>query len=420
MAHEVTLDIKLRPHQLQIYNDPARFQVRVVHRRFGKTFLSVVELLVEALQTTKRDWRGYYIAPTYTMAKAIAFDYLKSFVAAVPGCAVNESELRLDFHNGARIQLLGAEKYDSLRGRYADKIVLDETAMVPSVAWTTVLSPMLSDRKGSCVFTGTPMGMHNLFYDVWDYAGGDDDEWSRVLLTHEDTGVIDPKEVKRLQRTLNEAEFAQEMMCSWNAALRGAYFSKDMAEAEAAGRVTTVAHDKMLPVNVALDLGWSDAMVAIFHQQAGTEHRIIDCRTYEQTSIPDMILDWRQLPWPIDTVILPHDAKVTELGTGKTRQQVFHEMGCNTTICPNQKIHEGISAVRDLLPHCWFAKDATKTLREALNSYRSEFDEVRGVHKMTPLHDWSSHYADAMRYLAIGRPNTNAISGPRPRFAGVV
>lgn len=410
----VEIHLKLRAHQLAAYCNRTRFTVRVFHRRAGKTFLSIGELLTDALQPSRKDWRGFYIAPTFTQAKAIAFDYLKRFTTGIPGTEVNESELRVDLPNGSRIQLLGAERYDSLRGRYADAVVLDETAQIPSAAWDAVLSPMLADRKGRATFIGTPQGRMNLFYALWEYAGTGDPEWSRLLLTHEDTNILDQTEIARLKRSLRPEVFAQELDCSWNAALTGAYYAKEMAALEAANRVLPLTYDKTLPVTAAVDLGWSDAMAVTFAQSVAGEHRILSGRAWQYTSIPDMVRDWRDLPFPIDQVVLPHDAKVRELGTGASRQEVFHNLGCTTTIAPSQTVHEGISAVRDLLPNCWFDRDGTKTLREALNTYRSEFDDVRQVHRVTPIHDWSSHWADSFRYYALGRPGSMNW-GPRPR-----
>lgn len=418
---EITVNISFRPHQLKAWEEQTRFVVKVWHRRAGKTFYVITAMLVRALQTNRKDYRAYYVAPTFKAAKGISWDMLKAFTAGIPGRVVNEAELRVDFSNGARIQLLGAEQYDMLRGRYADDLTLDETALIPASAWTTVFSPMLADRNGRATFIGTPMGMMNLFYEVWDYAGGDDPEWSRSMLTYRDTNIIDPNEIRRLKRTMRPEEFAQEMECSWQAAIRGAFYAGEMAKAEAEGRVTTVKYDKMLPVVAAVDLGWSDSMAVGFFQQAGTEHRCLMALAYEGTSIPDMVADWRGFDFPVSEVILPHDAKVHELGSGKTRQEVFHEMGCSTIIAPSQKIHEGIAQVRDLLPHMWFDREETKVFREALNAYRSEYDEVRNVHRVTPLHDWSSHWADMMRYYALGRPvNMNSMQAPRPAFGGVV
>lgn len=260
----------------------------------------------------------------------------------------------------------------------------------------------------------------NLLHQVYEHAGGDDPEWSRSRLTWRDTGALRESEIQRNRRAMSEAQFRQEFECSFDGALPGAFYQREMEQLEETGRVTSVRHDPRLPVVAALDLGHRDLMPVIWTQRAGTETRILACRAYQFTSIPDMVRDWRSLPWPTDRVILPHDARVRELGSGQTREETFSSLGVETTIAPNQAIDEGIEAVRVLLGSCVFDRDETRTLREALSSYRSELDEVRGVYKITPLHDWASHYADAMRYLAIGDtgPSWQA-TAQRPRLGGV-
>lgn len=416
------LTLLLRPHQLAAYRSETRFEVRVWHRRAGKTFYTIGRMLTRALQTNRRDWRAYYLCPTRVQAKAIAWDYLKKWVSRIPGVEINESELRVDLPNGARIQLLGAESYDSLRGRYADDITLDETAHIPSTAWTQVLSPMLTDRKGRATFIGTPNGRMNLFYDLWEYAGGSDPDWSRSLLTYQDTNVLDLDEIRRQRSLMREEEFEQEFNCSWDAALRGAYYSKEMARADRDGRITTVAFDRTLPVVMAVDLGWSDGMACTAWQVAGTQHRAIWANEYHFTSIPEVVEHWRTLPFPITEAILPHDARVHDLGTGATRQEVFHSMGVTTSIAPKMGVHEGIEQVRQLLEHAWFDREATQYMREAIAAYRSTFDEVKGVHSVKPLHNWACHMADSVRYYATGRPSAriSTIAAPRPRLAGVM
>lgn len=398
-----TVQFLLRPHQMAAYQSETRFEVRVWHRRAGKTFFTIGRQLARALQTNRNDHRGYYLAPTRVQAKRIAWDYLRRWVKPL-GFEVNESELRVDMPNGSRLQLLGAEQYDDLRGLYADDLALDETADIPSAAWTTVLSPMLADRHGRATFGGTPKGTQNLFYTMWQEAACGDPEWSRSLLTYQDTGILDPKEVERMRRTMSDAEFNQELMCSWTAALRGAYYAGQMEAADQQGRITSVAHDRTLPVTVAVDLGWSDGMACTYWQEAGTEHRMIDADEFHGVSIPDLVQRWRDKPYPIDLVILPHDAKVHELGSGKTRQEVFHSMGCKTAMAPRTgSIHEDIDQVRRMLEHTWFDRERTQYAREALVSYRSTFDEVQGVHSTKPLHSWASHMADSIRYYATGR-----------------
>lgn len=400
---ELHLALDLEPHQLAAHQAEKRFQVNVWHRRAGKTYYVVGKMVINALMTNRPNWRAFYLAPTFKAAKAISWDYLKAFTRDIPGRKVNESELRVDLPNGARIQLLGTEGYEALRGRYADEIAIDETAQVPGAAWFQVLSPMLADREGRATFIGTPQGNQNLFRELWDYAGGDDALWGRSLLTWRDTDMIKPGELDRMRRSMRQEEFEQELECSWNSVMRGAYYGKLISDCENENRITTVKYDRTLPVTVAVDLGWSDAMVCTFWQQGGTEHRCILAKAYEQTAIPDMVHDWRGLGFPIDNVILPHDARAHELGTGLSREEVFHSLGCNASIAPNLRIHEGISQVRDILPNAWFDRDGCKALLEALRHYRSKFDEVRQVHSVTPEHDWSSHWADSLRYYAVGR-----------------
>lgn len=408
MSRGVEVEFRFRPHQLEAWRSETRFEVRVWHRRAGKTFYTMARQLGRALETRRKDYQGFYLAPTRVQAKAIAWSYLKRWCLGL-GVRPNESDLLIRLPNNATLQLLGAENYDALRGRYADDIAIDETALVPAEAWSKVLNPMLADRKGRATFIGTPNGRLNLFYELWQYAGeSGDPEWSRKLLRHDQTNVLDAAEIRRMRQTMRPEEFAQELECSWDAAIRGAYYAREMSEAEADGRVVPVKWDKRFPVIGALDLGWSDAMVAIFAQEVASEVRILACETYEHTSIPDMVQHWRGLGWPIERLILPHDAKVPELGTGRTRLQVFNSLGVKTQLCGNLGVHEGIEQVRQMLPHCHFDTERTRMLREALVTYRSEYDEVRRVHRMTPIHDWSSHYADATRYLAIGRRGGSA------------
>ncbi len=414
----IEIEFLLKPHQLAAMQNEKRFEVRVWARRSGKTFYTIARQVMRCLGSTAKDWRAYYIAPTRVQAKAIAWDYLTAWLSQIPGIEFNLAELRVDFPNGSRLQLLGGESYDSLRGRYADDVTLDECAHIPSAAWTQVISPMLADRQGRCTFTGTPNGRLNLLYQMFqDASSTQDPEWSASLLDVYQAQMLAPGEIDRMKRQLSEPEFNQELLCSWDAALLGSYYAKEMAAVAATGRMSEVRYDKSLPVTAAVDLGWSDGMAVIWGQQHGTETRIIAAKEYHMTSIPDMIADFRKMDWPTTTVVLPHDAQVHELGSGKTRRQVFHELGCTTHMAPNQSVHEGIDQVRRALDHMWFDYGQCKGLIEALNSYRSKFDEVKGVHSVKPLHDWSSHYADAMRYFVLGRPMQHGW-GPRAQLKG--
>lgn len=410
---EFALQINLRRHQLRAYDASKRFEVLVWHRRAGKTFFNLAMMLRRALQTNRPDYRGYYLCPTRVQAKRVAWSYLKDFTSGIPNATYNEAELRVNFGNGAQIQLLGAEQYDGLRGAYADDICLDETAQIPEAAWTQVLSPMLADRHGRATFIGTPNGRKNLFYTLYEYAASDPD-WRREVLTYLDTKSIDPKEIRRQKRLMRPEEFSAEFLCSWDAAQRGAYYAKLIEAADAAQRINTVPYDNGFPVIAAVDLGWSDGMACTYWQYVGTQHRCIGADEFHATTIPEVVAAWRGKSFPIETVILPHDARVHELGTGQTRQETFHALGCKTVIAPNMSIHEGIEQFRKILTTAVFDRENTRILVEALRNYRSSYDEVRGVHSVKPVHDWSSHLADSGRYYAIGRPQS-IVRGARKR-----
>ena len=162
----ITIPYKPRELQQQVHKNLKRFNVLVCHRRFGKTVLTVNELIKKCLQCQLPRPRYYYIAPTYSMAKRIAWDYLKYYTSVLPNMDYHETELRAELPNGGRIQLLGCERPQTLKGLYIDGVVLDEVAQMPPKMWTEVIRPALSDREGFMIAIGTPQG-HNSFFDLY-------------------------------------------------------------------------------------------------------------------------------------------------------------------------------------------------------------------------------------------------------------
>ncbi len=147
-------------------------------------------LIRSALLTKAKNPRFAYIAPTFKQAKAIAWDYVKQFTAKIPYTKFNETELRVDLPNGSRITLLGSENSDGLRGIYLDGCVIDEYANVSEKLFPEIIRPALSDRKGYCVFIGTPAGMNNNFYDLYQHAQGAED-WFNYKAKASETKIVD-------------------------------------------------------------------------------------------------------------------------------------------------------------------------------------------------------------------------------------
>lgn len=204
----------------------ARFSVLVAHRRFGKTVGVINHLIKEALTTTKKDCRYGYIAPYRNQAKSIAWDYLKHYSAPIPGIKINEGELSIDYPNGSRIRLFGADNADALRGLYFDGVVLDEIADMKPDVWGEIVRPALSDRRGFAVFIGTPKGQ-NLFFELYQ-QGRITDNWYAGMYRADETGVIPNEELTALKAEMSENQYRQELLCDFTAATDDAMISLDM------------------------------------------------------------------------------------------------------------------------------------------------------------------------------------------------
>jgi len=199
--------MKLTRPQYSIFTDDNRFRVVVAGRRFGKTFLSVSELIDTAV--TKPQSVSWYVAPTYKASKEIAWDMLIATMPKEYIWKTNETSLTLTLINGSTISLKGAEKPDNLRGRSLDFVVLDEFADMRPEAWYEVIRPSLSDRQGSALFIGTPKG-RNHFYDLWTKGTDKTDGWSSFQYTTIEGGNVEPSEIEQAKRDLDERTFNQE------------------------------------------------------------------------------------------------------------------------------------------------------------------------------------------------------------------
>jgi hypothetical protein len=413
---ELVSPYEVREQFLPLHKRQTRWAIAVAHRRAGKTVADINELIMGATKCKLPNPRFAYVAPQLNQAKDIAWTYLKEYTAFLSP-KINESELWVELPGGARIRIYGADNPDRLRGIYLDGVVLDEFGDMDPTIWTQVLRPALSDRKGWAIFIGTPKGK-NTFYKLWVEAEGDED-WTRIMLRASETGLLDAKELADARKMMSDDEYAQEYECSFDAAVRGAYYAKELNEAEASEpkRITSVPHDPRLLTHTAWDLGVADSTVVWFIQTVGRETRFIDCLKGEGVGLDWYVAQLQQRGWLYGNHYLPHDVEVRELGTGKSRKEVLEGLGLNNIrVVPNIPIADGIQALRMLLPTCWFDAGKCKEGVEALRMYRREWDDKRQEFRTHPLHDWTSHYADAARYFAVGHQE---VSASRPIITGL-
>jgi phage terminase large subunit len=380
-----------------------RWSCLIAHRRAGKTVACINDLIRAAITCALPDGRFSYVAPTYTQAKDIAWTYLKRYAEPILGETPNESELRVDLLNGSRIRLYGADNADRLRGIYNDGVVLDEFPLMRPTVWGEVLRPTLSDRGGWATFIGTPQGRAGL-YDLWKGQGlWKDVKLFRLMLKASETGILSESELEDAKRTMTPEQYAQEYECSFEAAIIGAVYGKLIKQAEDDKRVCGVPYDPSALVHTAWDLGIGDSTAIWFAQQVGREIRIIDYYEASGADAAHYAGVLRDKPYRYGSHILPHDAEPKQLTSGKSMKETIEGLGIRETVVLGpERVEQGINAARLMLPMCWF--DAHKCERglEALRLYRYEWDDKLAMLKTRPVHDWTSHAADALRYLALG------------------
>jgi phage terminase large subunit len=378
-----------------------RWACLVVHRRGGKTVACVNDLIRRAVNLDRVDGRFAYIGPQLNQAKDVVWTYLKRFAGPLI-VEKNETDLWVEVPNAAgsvsRVRVYGADNPDRLRGGYLDYALLDEYADIAPSVHGEIVRPMLADRQGGATFIGTLKGRNHL-WKLYEQRATDSN-WFTMLAKASETGILPAAELEDMRRDMTPEEYGQEMECNPDAAIRGAYWGKELADAEAAGRMCEFDAAEG-QVHVAWDLGVGDSTALWFWQAIGKEVRILDFYENHGQGLPHYASVIASKPWPHGFDWVPHDARVRELGTGRTRVETMASLGLKPRLVPGHKVDDGINAVRTLIPHMWFAMPACRDAVEGLKQYRTDYDEKLRIFKDTPRHDWTSHRADALRYLAM-------------------
>ena len=231
----ITIPYQPRKIQQEIHEaiTSHRFSVIVAHRRLGKTVCTINQLIKSALLDSSGSGRYGYIAPFRSQAKSIAWDYMKHFSDPVPFRKVNEGELQIDFANGSRLRIFGADNPDAMRGLYFDGVILDEVADMRPEVWGEIIRPALSDRGGWACFIGTPKGI-NLFYELYTY-GLNADNWCSKIYRADETGIIPETELQDARAVMSDNQYRQEFLCDFTASTDNVLITIDLVS-KAAGR----------------------------------------------------------------------------------------------------------------------------------------------------------------------------------------
>ena len=352
---EIEMDYQPRLAFMPFHNRTQRWACLVAHRRAGKTVAAANDL-IRAAAECQSPWPHFaYVTPYRSQGKSVAWQYLKHYARPIMKSA-NEAELFITLLNGAKISIFGADNADAMRGLGFDGCFLDEYGDFRPSVWGSVIRPALSDRQGWCVFAGTPKGK-NQFWDIYNTAQRIPSEWFCMALKASDSKLLPEGELNAAKAQLSEDQYLQEMECSFEASILGAYYGTEMREATEQGRVTRVHYDNNVPVHTAWDLGYRDDTAVWFYQVIRDEVHIIDFYSVSGANIDEIAANILARPYNFGKHHLPHDARAKTLAAaGKSViEQLAVHFGINSlAFVPDLSVQDGIQAVRKVLPQCWF------------------------------------------------------------------
>lgn len=415
----VTLQINPRPQFRDYMQRHERWACLVAHRRAGKTWHVIVDLIRWAFENERVEPapRYAYVAPTREQAKDIAWKYFHDFLESIPNIKFNESELKATLPNGASIRLYSGESYERMRGLYLDGVVIDEMADIDPKAWVEVIRPCLSDYSGWATFIGTPKG-RNSFYNTHQQAHNSD-EWYSLILKASDSGIIPEEELNDLRSGMSQDAFDQEFDCDFTIPATGAVYKTELAKAKSDNRITVMPITNRLPVVTSWDLGRRDLTVVWMAQKEGYMIKLIDCLMFRHMSIGDMVgavVAWGEKEKvSFSGHLMPHDAGYEQYGgTYNTSvREMAQEAGLrNVIVVPRiPKLSLGLGYVREIFPNFVFNSsrldrtyDFDGVKLSALTSLENyAYPEIGGKSSgVEPIHNIYSHPCDALRTLAEG------------------
>lgn len=410
MTLQVDLSYKPRPYQkniIQALNSGIKRAVWCVHRRGGKDLTifnwTIFQLLLNP------GWTAFHILPTYSQAKKVIWDSStndgKRILDYIPKEIIeskNSQQMQIRFANGSLYQLIGSDNIDSLVGTNPKIIIFSEYAIQTPAAWE-FLRPIIDVNGGYAIFISTPRGK-NHFFELMTMAANNKN-WFCEVLPVTKTGVLTEQDIEQIRiEGMSEEAIQQEFYCSFNRGVEGSYYGKLIEKARLQERICNVPYETRVPVHTAWDIGYGDSTAITFWQEVGGECRIIDYYENNGEGFEHYAKMLKSKDYLYGTTYFPHDAAAGSIQTGRTLVDIARDYGINPTVLPRETdIQPGIEAVRSLLSICYIDQTRCKHLIKCLENYHKKYNEKAGVYSSTPEHDYTSHCADSVRYLARAR-----------------
>lgn len=396
-----------------IENNPhIRKVLAILPRRAGKDICAWNLAIRQCLRKT---CMVYYCLPTYSQARkciwdAIAIDGTK-FIDFIPKQLVesmNSSEMKIRFKGtNSILQCIGADTYDtSLVGTNPYAIILSEYALMSSEVLSYV-RPILAANGGWLLILSTPRGKSSLWH-LWKTVQELDD-WHVIKMGVTETQHIPLEVLEQEKAQMEEGLYLQEYEVSFERGIEGSYYGKHLDNLKLKGQITSVPWEYGLLVHVAMDIGVNDATTLIWFQVVGDGSviRIIDCYSNTGLGVDHYAKILQDKPYRYGKYFAPHDIKVREWGGGAiSRYEKARQIGLEFTLIEQVSIIDGIENVWMHFNKFWIDQDKCRSLINALENYRKEWDEQKQVYKNKPVHNWASNYADALRYMCMSLHKT--------------
>lgn len=396
-----------------VFIDGKRHLYLIQHRRSGKDKLTIQIVIGYLMQ---RVGLGFYLYPHAVQARKSIWkgrgeDGVR-FIDHIPPELIkrtNDTEMSIEFINGSILQLAGSSNIDNLVGSNPLVVAYSEFPLHNPLA-RQLLSPILAENNGLEILNGTPRG-RGPAYEVFKQALTNN-EWFVQYLTVDDTKrpdgipVITQEEIQSFRNSgMDEEIIQQEFYCNWDSGNVGAFYTREMQRAEAEGRITTW-NIKPYFCYAFWDVGIADATsIWILQPDMGKLNMI----GYIESTGQGFEYYARELQGFCERYKVkiryhfgPHDLQQRQWGAApRTALRLAQDCGINFLIVPNVSIDDGIQSVKAIFAQVSFhAVNCSKGI-EALRHYRREYDYDLRTFKKNPLHDWSSHCADAFRYFAV-------------------
>lgn len=402
-----------RPYQqsvLKYLSSGGKRAVAVWHRRAGKDVTALNWTACAAHLSPGIYW---HMLPTAQQGRIVIWDgrdndgrsLLDKTIPPELRKKTRNDEIKIELKCGSIWQVVGSDNYDRLVGANPKGVVFSEYALTDPRAWDYV-RPILVQNGGWALFIFTPRGKNHA-YDLYQMALHTKG-WFAETLTADDTGIITKEQIEaERQAGMSDAMIRQEFFCSFEAPNESSYYGKLLEEAEHDGRIMEVPIYRNHAVDTWWDIGIGDSTAIWFAQRIGQEIHLVDYYEAHSEGLSHYAKVLQDKGYVYGVHYAPHDIEARELGTGISRFDVAAQLGIKFRVVPKTAVEDGIEAVRNLLPRCWFdAKKCSNGLK-MLRAYHREYHDRNQSYAFHPAHDFSSHGSDAFRYGALAYGETS-------------